>query len=242
MKTIGLVSIALFLFAQSAGAASWAVFGIATTAENAPQVVAATDKLMSSKMGKEFPGKLLLQANFFNGADPTTHSFVPIYKTVAEREAFADKMTKDPAWAEFQATLAKLGKPTGQVLYKTVKSWGDLADTDHVWMGHAFQVRDAAAFLAALEALMQSETGKAFPGQVYLSQVVAAGISPVTHTISVGYASEAEMDAWIVKRDASKDWTVYLEASRKSADYLGAGMVRDVKTWGPATFKDLNKP
>jgi hypothetical protein len=60
---------------------------------------------------------------------------------------------------------------------------------------------------------------KKFPGQVYLSEVVAGGISPVTHVISVGYASEAEMESWSKVRDASADWSTYLTASRKSAHY-----------------------
>jgi hypothetical protein len=242
MKCIGLVSIAFLTIAQTAGAASWSVLSITATPENEAKVVAAADKLMSSSVGKEFSGKVLLQVYLANGSDPATHAFVPIYKTVADREAFVQKLQADPAWKEFQKAMTGASQPVSQVLNRTVKQWGDIVDTDHVWMAHAFQVDDPPAFLAALEALMASPTGKTFPGQVYLSEVVAGGISPVTHVISVGYASEVEMDSWTRTRDASTDWPTYLAASRKVAEYLGGSLARDVKSWGTATLKELTAP
>jgi hypothetical protein len=149
------------------------------------------------------------------------------------------KLQADPAWNTFLDEMTKLRQPVSTTLYRTVKSWGDIVDTDHVWMGHAFQVSDEPAFLAAIEKLMASPTGKKFPGQVYLSEVVAGGITPVTHLISVGFASEAEMESWNATRDASADWATYLKASRKAAVYLGGNLSRDLKSWGPATLKDL---
>jgi hypothetical protein len=239
MKVIGFASIAFLLTVQAAAAASWSLFSISTTPQNAPKVVAATDKLMSSPIGKEFPGKLLLQVYIANGSDPATHAFVPIYKSLTQGEAYAQKLQADPAWTEFQKTMVEVSQPVSQSLLRTVKRWGEIVDTDHVWIGHMFQVSDPPAFLAALEALMASPTGKSFPGQVYLSEVIAAGSSPLTHVISVGYASEAEMADWTAKRNASKDWSTYLEASRKTAEYLGANLARDVKTWGAATLEDV---
>ena len=240
MKRMGFAAIGLLLFGHAAAAQpTWSAISFSTTPQNAPQVLAAADVLMSSAAGKEFPGKLLLQVEVADGADPATHSFVPIYKTAAEREAFVQKLQADPAWNTFLAEMTKLSQPVSTVLYRTVKSWGEIVDTDHVWMGHAFKVTDEPAFLAALNALMASPTGKKFPGQVYLSAVVAGGITPVTHLISVGFASEAEMETWNATRDASADWAAYLKASRKAAEYLGGNLSRDLKSWGPATLSEL---
>lgn len=240
MKRIGFTAIGLLLVSQSAAAQPiWSTISVSTTPANAPLVQAAADTLMSSSAGKEFPGKLLLQVELANGSNPATHTFVPIYKTAADREAFVAKLQGDPAWAVFQGEMAKLSQPVSTVLYRVVKTWGDLVDTDHVWMGHAFAVSDPAAFVAALDKLMASPTGKNFPGQVYLSSVTAGGITPVTHLISVGYASEAEMETWTTTRDASADWAAYLKASRKAAEYLGANLSRDLKSWGQATLSGL---
>ncbi len=246
MNVVGIVRVVVAVglamgLSQVAEAASWAMLNVTVEAKDAPRVLAAADKLMSSKVGKEFPGKLLLQTIVANGADPATHAFVPIYKTVAEREAYLQKLQADAAWTEFLNTTSSISQPASQVMYRTVKSWGDRAESDHVWMAHAFAVSDPAAFLAALDGLMASPTGTGFPGQVYLSEVVAGGLSPVTHVISVGYANEAEMEGWTATRDASADWTSYLSASRKAAGYLGATMSRDIKSWGPLTLKDLGQ-
>ena len=78
------------------------------------------------------------------------------------------KVMGDPAWAEFQATMAQLAEPVSQVMYRTLKSWGDVVDTDPVWMSYAFAVEDPAAFATALGSFMASETGKKFPGQVWV--------------------------------------------------------------------------
>lgn len=240
MKHIGFAAIGLLLFSHPAIAQpTWSAISISTTPPNAPLVLAATDALMNSTVGKEFPGKLLLQAEVADGSSPATHSFIPIYKTAAEREAFVQKLQADPAWNVFQGEMAKLTQPVSVVVYRTVKSWGEIVDTDHVWMGHAFHVTDAPAFLAAVDKFRASPTGQKFPGQVYLSAVVAGGITPVTHLISVGYASEAEMEAWTATRDASADWAAYLKASSKAAEYLGGNLSRDLKSWGPATLSSL---
>jgi hypothetical protein len=122
---------------------------------------------------------------------------------------------------------------------RTLKSWGEVKDMDHVWVAHAFDVSDPLRFLAALDRLMTSPTGRKFPGQMYLSAVVAAGVSPVSHVISVGYDSEAEMDAWFAVRDPSSDWAAYIAASESVSEYLGASMARDLKSWGPATLAEL---
>jgi len=61
----------------------------------------------------------------------------------------------------------------------------------------------------------------------------------VTAVISVGYASEAEMEAWVATRNASSDWATYLEASGKVSEYLGTNLARTVKRWGAATLGQL---
>ena len=240
MNRIGLAAIGLMFVSQGATALpTWSAISITTTPQNAPAVLAATDKLMSSPAGKEFPGRLLLQVVLADGSDPATHTFIPIYKSTADREAFVQKLQADPAWPVFQAALAKLSQPVSTVLYGTVKSWGDVNDTDAVWQGHAFTVKDPAAFLAALDKLMTSETGKKFPGQVYLSSVIAGGITPVTHLISVGFASEVEMAAWNDSLVGNADWKAYLDASRASADFLGSDLSRTLKAWGKTPMKDV---
>jgi len=243
MKTIGLALVGLLFLGQAAAASpTWSAIGFTTTPENAPKVIKATDKLMDSEIMKEFPGLLLLQVHVADGDNPATHSFVPLYKSAADREALAQKLMGDDAWKDFQERMTELTEPVSNVMYVTLKSWGEIVDTDHVWMVYPFAVSDPPALLAALEKFMASKTGKKFPGQVHLEGIIAGGMSPVTHSIGVGYASEAEMETWRDSLAGNADWAAYLKASRASAQLLGASMIRDIKSWGSLSLKDVSVP
>ncbi len=243
MKCLASLSFGLLLLAQTAFASTaWQIASIRTTPANAPKVLAATDKLMASEPMKAFPGRVLLQVHLADGTDPATHSFVTLYKSAAEREKFQQTLLGQPAWNEFLNTLTSLGEPVASTRYTRVKSWGDIVDTDDVWETHPFAVSDPAAFVAALDALMASPTGKKFPGQVHLSAMAGGGITPVTHVVSVGWASEAEAEAWANTLQGNADWAKYLADSRKAADHLGLNVVRDLKEWGPATLGELTAP
>jgi hypothetical protein len=183
-----------------------------------------------------------LLSSLADGENQATHSFVTLNKSAAAGEAFSQKLIVDPAWAQFQGALAKLGSVTSTARYRIMKSWGDISDQDVVWLSVAFTVTDQSAFLEARDRYTASETGKKFPGQGHLSAVVAAGASPVTHVITIGYASEAEMESWGSLNRASADWQAYLDASRGSAEVVGLTLSRVVKSWGPATMKDVSAP
>ncbi len=101
IRRTGFAVIGLLAFGQVASASTWSAISFSATPQNAPQVQAAADTLMSSAAGKEFPGKLLLQVEIADGASPATHSFIPIYKSAAQREAFVQKLQADPAWSTF---------------------------------------------------------------------------------------------------------------------------------------------
>ena len=245
MKLIGLAftSMGLLFLGQGAAASpTWSAIGVTTTPQNVPQVIAATDKLMSSAVGKKFPGRLLFQARVADGNNPATHSFVPLYKSAADREAYMQKLQADPVWADFRATLAELSPSVGQVILRSLKSWGEVVDSDHVWMSYAFAVSDPPALLAAVEKFLASKTGKRFPGQVHLALVVAGGANPTTHSINVGYASEAEMETWTDSLAGNADWAAYLQATIPIAQRVSASMIRDVKTWGSVPLSDLTAP
>jgi len=233
MKSI-LISLVLSLaLVQSAFAEPyWSQISLTTSFSNTPKVLAAADKFMSSEVGKTFPGRLLMQASAIDGDMPGTHTFVPIYKSAADRETFVQSLQGNAAWAEFQVALETLGQPRGTVLHRNVARWGDINDTDDTWMAHAIAASDPAAYLAALDALMASPTGKKFPGQVYLSAVVAGGLSSVTHLVSVGYDSVQEMADWMTVRDASSDWATFQTATQAVSEYQGGSLAGTVKTWG----------
>jgi hypothetical protein len=239
-RTACLLGVLLFFSSQAATAATWSIIGFSTAPHNVDEIAAAADTLMKSKTGKSFPGRLFLQVNVADGDNPATHAFVPVYETAAASEDFRAKLQQAPAWKAFQGTMNELTQPVSNVMYRTIERWGDISDDDVVWRIHSFDVEEPAAFRAAIAKFLSSKTGKKFPGQVFLSSVVAGGITPVSHVLSVGYASEAEIEAWEQKIQRSDDWSSYLEESGKAAEYLGNSMIRTLKTWG-ASLDEVTK-
>jgi hypothetical protein len=239
----GLAAVLVLVVAQSALAdRTWQLNGVALNpGANPADVVAATDKLLASPIGKQATGRVMLLANIADGDNPATHSYVILNKSAAEGEVYGQKLYADPAWAQFQSALANLSGGGATVRNRTIKSWGDISDSDVVWLGVFLAVRDEQAVLAARERYAASATGKKFPGQAHFSAVVAGGASPVTHTFSVGYASEAEMESWTASR-AGADWQAYQRDLRANAEILGFTLSRVVKSWGPATMKDVSAP
>jgi len=232
-KTIFLATAVLFL-SHEAAAQSWSSISFTAPPQSTAALVAAAGRMLASPVGKEFPGQLLLQVNVADGDNPATHSWVPIYESAGQREAWVAKLQASAAWTEFLGTIQQLSSPGGTTQYRTTMSGGDPDPADTVWASHAFTVTDPAGFQAAVKKFLASPSGEKAPGQVYISSVVAGGLTPVNTVISVGYASEAEMESWIAVRNASPDWATYVAESRGAATFLGTSLSRTVKVWGTA--------
>lgn len=232
MKRVALLAAGLLLGSVASAAPNWQVTSFSMDPQNLSKVLAATDALLSSPAAKEMPGSVSLMANLIDGSDPSTHSFITAFDSLGAREAFFQKLQADDAWGAFLEAFTPLTDPGATSRMTFLKSWGEESGKDVVWEIHAFAVSDAAAFAAALDAFLASGTGKGFPGQVHLSAVAAAGITEVTHLISVGFESQAESETWGDALVGKSDWTAYLDASGASSEFRGTYVIRTVKTWG----------
>jgi hypothetical protein len=123
MKTYLALACSLCVISTAANAGKmWESYGVAAESNDAAKIVAATDKLMASTEGKAFPGKLILMSNIANGSDPTTMSWVAIYKSATDAADWGKSMEGSQAWNDFSASVAPISKPTGEARYALVKS------------------------------------------------------------------------------------------------------------------------
>jgi hypothetical protein len=224
----------LFVATSVHGAENWQALSFTTTAQNLPKVVAATEKFMATDTGKAMPGSLSIMASVIDGADPATHSFITSMESLAAREEWFTSLEGNADWNALRDTVASLAElgATSRMIF--VKQWAEGGDTDVAWHLFGLVVKDEAAYLKALDTLMASETGKKFPGSLYLSSVAAAGMSTVTHIVSVGYTSEAEAEAWNETMASTDDWAAFQRATEGVSENAGAWVLRTVKTWGAA--------
>jgi hypothetical protein len=221
----------LLLVSTTASAGpNWQTIELSISLADAPKVQAALDKLMTS-VGTDLKGSVSLMANVAGGNG--SHLIISSFDSRAAREAWIMKLRASDAWTAYAKATDGMAEATRTSRMNMVKSWGEEnADSDVFWAIHAFSVRDAPAFVAAIDALQASEAGKASSAQVHLSEVAAAGITPVTHLISVGYASEAQAEASNAAMRPTKEWATYLEASRKAGTHQGSFLMRTLATWG----------
>jgi hypothetical protein len=232
MKRTALIAAGLLLVSTAATAGSnWQTFSFSMSPANAPKVLAELDKLMSA-VGPAPAGTASIMANVAGGSN--SHVFISSFDSRGARETWAQRLQTSPAWASFGKATSSLIVPGESSRMNFVKNWGEENNKDVFWEIFAFTVTDAAEFSKAIDTLLASATGTKFPGQVYLSAVAAAGMSPVTHLISVGYESEAEAEAWNQVLYPSKEWESYQDDSEKVSTFSGAYMVRAIKSWSNA--------
>jgi len=217
LRLCTLLSCAVLLCATSAAAGpGYSATGVSVKGADAAKVVAAFDKLNASAVMKGRKSRAFLLANVADGVDPASHTLVVVSPSLASSEAFRDKLLADPAWAEWTSTLSSLATVTMAARFQTLKSWGDISDADVIWESFTCNVTDPAAFLAAHDRFMAGAQGKAFPGQVHIVALAAGGGMPYTHAIDVGWASEAEMEAWRDGIATNAEWLAYLDAANKA--------------------------
>ena len=94
----------------------WDVTSFSTTPQNAPKLVAAMDEWMAAG-GKDYPGTVVLSVNEADGNDPATHTILVNFASVAENEAFGQKIQSNEkltaAWNKLMSRtpLGRLGEP-----------------------------------------------------------------------------------------------------------------------------------
>jgi len=89
--------------------------------------------------------------------------------------------------------------------------------------------QNVGKFVGAFDAYMASSAGKQIKGRVVL----------LAHVINVGYASMAEMEAYVDSLRDDPEWLKFMDTLGRSATHLGADVSRRVKAWGPASLKSL---
>jgi hypothetical protein len=229
-RIIVLVAGLLLMSTVASAGSNWQTIELSISLANAPKVQAALDKLMKAA-GGDLEGNVSLMGSVAGGAN--SHVIISSFDSRAAREAWTSKLFASDAWATYVKATDGMTEAVGTSRMDFEKSWGESnADADVFWEIHAFTVADEPALVAALDALMASDAGKAMGTQVYLSSVAAAGLSPSTHLISVGFASEAHAETSTAALEASKAWATYFKASRKAATHDGTFMLRTLATWG----------
>jgi hypothetical protein len=199
-------------------------------------VVAAFDEWMASEAGKKYKGRLYLQDHTQDGANPSTHSIVAVYSSMADADAFATYVGEDEdalaAWMKLVGKVSAVSTQTFRGRFANLATWGTVSDKDRIWMQHSITTADARSTYRAIDAWMNSETGKQFPGQLSLVRTVAAGTGAGSHTVIMGFESLTEMEQWNQMSAGAASFGNLMHTFSVINEYHGASLATDVKAWG----------
>ena len=115
-------------------------------------------------------------------------------------------------------------EPINNSAMATLMGWGTVSNNDTVWEAIRVNVTNPGGVFAAFNAIMDSKSAEAFPGEVWLSAIRcgnAADGDVLTHVITVGNESMAEMQAWnhqIRKTQAWADFGSALQGNMRTVN------------------------
>ena len=150
------------------------------------------DDLQNTNIGKDRKAQVQLQASSFNGVNPATHRITILYPSLAEMETWNKKFAASKEREDVREDLTRHAQMVSQYMGSPIQSWGSVSNEDTFWDVIRITATNPAAVAKGLNALMTSSDAKAFPGQIWLSQVVrgqASAAGRVTHEIAIGYES-----------------------------------------------------
>jgi hypothetical protein len=98
------------------------------------------------------------------------------------------------------------------------------APSKPVGMVYGLDVSDPPAFAAAMGKYWSSPTGTKIPGIAILRQVVAAGESPISHTVAVVHPTYEAMDGALAMNAVSEDWAAFLGEVSGIAEVVSSSM------------------
>ena len=202
----------------------------------AGKIVQATDNLMSSDyVKKNFKGSLHLNTWIANGDDDSTHVFAVLQPSMTEHYSYMQNLQQSKAGQDFFETLRANSVNTSERINSFIETYGTPTNDDIYWILHEFsaQPSDLERIIRAHQKMNEGIKDD-FPGQFGLSSV-AYGSGDVTHILTVGYSSIAELESWEDQVATNKPVQDFLKIMDKMVTWKGSKVLTNSKVYDSAS-------
>jgi hypothetical protein len=200
---------------------------IGQTITNQAASVAAYDAWFASDDSDHGQTAILL-ANGVDGANADTHTLVLDFPDYASREAHFDSLADSDAFAELQLSNSPVSSNTGQSLWLRIndngKSWNE---GDYVYIV-TMKARDAQAYIAANNELMNSDFGKAAPGG---SRLVVNRAGGSGFAVLISAPSFVELNEYLDSARGNEDFAEYRSKVADTVTLGDSQIAQVVKVW-----------
>tara|TARA_B100000902_G_scaffold272350_1_gene258300 strand:+ start:664 stop:1407 length:744 start_codon:yes stop_codon:yes gene_type:complete len=202
----------------------------------AGKIVQATDNLMSSDyVKKNFKGSLHLNTWIANGDDDSTHVFAVLQPSMTEHYSYMQNLQQSKSGQDFFDTLRANSVNTSERINSFIETYGTPTNDDIYWILHEFsaQPSDLERIVRAHQKMNEGIKDD-FPGQFGLSSV-AYGSGDVTHILTVGYSSIAELESWEDQVATNKPVQDFLKIMDKMVTWKGSKVLTNSKVYDSAS-------
>ena len=218
-----LITVLTFASINIAAGQVWAQYDFQVeSAEAQAKIIAASNELMSSDFAKEnLKGSVHLDAYISNGSSSATHSFAVLQPSMAAHQDWMMALQTSPEGQKFYSVLNSNSTAVSERINSFIGSYGTASNEDYVWLIHQLTIdpSDTQRLIKAFEQVDKDIEGQ-FPGQFGLS-AVAFGQDDVTHLLTVGYESVAEMESWEDQVASNEGTQKFLKTMSKFAEWKG---------------------
>ena len=204
--------------------------------ESAANIVLATDNLMGSSYAKEnFKGSLHLNTWIANGNDLTTHTFAVLQPSLTDHLNWNLSLQESEEGSAFLSILRDNSTALSERVNSFIQTYGNPSNEDVFWIVHEFAAKpsDLEKIINA-HGKMDKGTKDDFPGQYGLS-AVAFGSGEVTHLLTVGYKSMAELESWEDQVASNKAVQNFLKTMDKMVEWKGSKVLTNSRVYDTAS-------
>ena len=204
--------------------------------QSTSNIINATDKFMASRFVQEnFKGSLHLNAWIANGHSEATHGFAVLQPSLTAHTQWVAAMNQSKEGQEFGSVLRENSSPVFQRINSFLETYGSPSNEDTYWEVHEFSAKpsDVNAIARATQKMDQAIKAD-FPGQFGLS-AVSFGSGEVTHLLTVGFSSIAELEAWEDSVPTNKAVQKWLKTLDSLVEWKGSDVLMNAKVYDSAS-------
>ena len=216
----------------------WTIYDIKVeNPQAAANIISATDELMASSFAKEnFKGSLHLNAYIANGEMKPLIFLQSFNLVLLSTWIGLTASQQSDAGQKFFNVLRNNSTSISQRFNTFIQTYGNPSNDDVYWIIHEFYAEpsDMEQFLKLTQKL-DDETKDTFPGQFGVSQVMFGGSPDVSHLLTVGYSSIAELEGWEDQVATNPALQKYFKMADRVVDWKGSKLLFNARIYDSAS-------
>ena len=197
-------------------------------------VVEALQKYRASETGQKMQSGVTLSQNVANGALAGTHSINVFYPSPEVMDATMRLASGSSDAAEFQQAMRGAATLESENLFTMLISKVNREGMENpASMLFGLNVTDQAAFMKALNKLLDSGAAAEFPGNMFFGQIIAMGDTEGTHWVSFQAATVGALLSGVDAFMKSSDFAAYAKNADSFREVTSRMVSRQVLTLQP---------